>query len=249
MASDILGVARPSRGPLLACDFDHAVLPGGALGALQDAIGDAYIVGHHATRLLEHEARLIRTQGLRPLTLELVHERLASARLQYPHLLDAADADLLAASGPLTWDDEAWSHLRRGRVWMGTTLPFLVACSGRLLEDWGGEAIAWAARREGRSGDECRRSVRRLSAASAPAVVTIAVPATEVLGSAAVWRTFVGTAWGLSSVWTEWSVSEVVTPAAILDIVAPGNPGWPRDPPWSLDTGTGGQLAAPPWAR
>src|SRR4051812_42329315 len=52
------------------------------------------LVAYHCTRLLDHEVEGIRAQGLRPLTHELVLERIGRAH-ELAHLTDAERVELL----------------------------------------------------------------------------------------------------------------------------------------------------------
>ncbi|WP_433456563.1 hypothetical protein ACQPXS_47225 (plasmid) [Streptomyces sp. CA-142005] len=95
----------------------------------------------HCTRLLDHEAEMIRAQGLRPLDLALVHERLDQALER--GLLTEEQHAMLARENSLTHG--RWGR-RDGQVCLVlSTAPLEHNLPGvrRFFSFWGGEAIYW----------------------------------------------------------------------------------------------------------
>jgi len=144
----------------VACDL---ALSETAQDSFATLIGDRLIRAYHSTRLLEEEATAIRSQGLIPLTEELVTSRVQAAYAS-GHLT-AAERDVFLSDSIFASGNAAG---RRGQVCavVGRTVfdedPEAVDL---LLRMWGGEAIYWAHERTALAG--------RLRALGKPSIVVI----------------------------------------------------------------------------
>ena len=113
--------------PLEAEDDSRALLSG------------CLVRAYHATRLLDHEVQMIRTQGLRLLSEESVKERINAA---YEHsCISAAKRKMLQSSHVFETDE---AQYRAGQCCLFLPESMLLNSSygiNPLLNTWGGEAI------------------------------------------------------------------------------------------------------------
>jgi hypothetical protein len=106
--------------------------------AFRARLSGTKLLAFHCTRLLDHELAWIRERGLRPLTLELVEERIRVAH-ERAHL-DLSEHDRLLASNTFAVRDD---RNRRDRVCLilgRGAFDETFGCEP-LLSTWGGEAI------------------------------------------------------------------------------------------------------------
>ncbi len=106
--------------------------------AFRARLADVRLLAFHCTRLLDHELTWVRERGLRPLTVELVEERLHAA-CERGHL-DLSERDQLLASHTFAAND---ARFRRDQVCLILGKGAFVEAYGcePLLSAWGGEAI------------------------------------------------------------------------------------------------------------
>jgi hypothetical protein len=117
------------NGPEIGWEADEPVLA---------LLGGRPLRTYHCTCLLDHEAAHIRDRGLRPLSRELVEERIDEARAA--GIISADEADLLHRSHVYCGRDHA---SRSGQVWLFAGQAVLAKPTNlrTLLTTWGGEAM------------------------------------------------------------------------------------------------------------
>lgn len=141
---------------------------GPAFSALREEIAalmaERTIRAWHFTRLAEHEVAAVRKNGLQPMTLALIAERLEAAR--QAGLIDAELATQLYEASPYHRQIEG---NRENRIWL-TAQPYPLDDSGveELLDRWGGESISFV-HREG-------ATLERLMQLGTPCVIEVALP-------------------------------------------------------------------------
>lgn len=115
-----------------AADFDPAIT------TLGNALRPYSIRGWHCTRLTEDEAATVQTDGLAPLSADLIERRIA-AQVQRG-TLPAAVGDTLRAA------HQGSARNRASMIWFCFFPPCEVSEGGlyRLFSYWGGEAMYWA---------------------------------------------------------------------------------------------------------
>ena len=195
-------------------------------GEVRTLLARERLLMYHGTRLLPHEVNCILSDGLRALTDELRRDKLDAARAHQPDLLSTADVDLLLVSGPLFW---RYAHeARRGEVCVVAPLAIVAGDEGMrsLLQDWGGESLAWAAHMNNEDGMKCRRTIQALSAASAPSIVEVSIAGSELPDTTDLWRVMVGRLLGCLEPWNEWHLRRPIPAESVLDIIQPGSPRW-----------------------
>ncbi len=158
-------------------ELDRLLLDDGSRieSRLRDAVGSIAIQMFHATRLLPSETERIVQAGLHPLTRSLRTDRLAVAVEE--GWLHSDEASLLDANGPLAWSST--HSARMGQVWGFVPLQSIAndpSAFFGLLGVWGGESISWSSHQAGEVGDQCKEILGRLTAASVPTIVELAVP-------------------------------------------------------------------------
>lgn len=118
----------------------------------------------HFTRLAEHEVATVRKNGLQPMTLALIDERLEAVR--QAGLIDAQLAAQLYEASPYHRQIEG---SRENRIWL-TAQPYAIDDSAveELLDRWGGESISFV-HREG-------ATLERLMQLGTPLVIEVALP-------------------------------------------------------------------------
>jgi hypothetical protein len=120
---DMLRTSNPHRGAWDA-----------ALALAEHSIASGYLLGFHATRLMDHEVREIKTSGLEPLSVELLRRRLVAA--QGMGALTAKQTARLLACHQAAEDN------RSGRTaFFFTRAQLKDAGLDRLCRYWGGEAL------------------------------------------------------------------------------------------------------------
>ena len=103
-------------------------------------LGGCLVRAYHATRLLEHEVQMIRTQGLRTLSLELVNEKIESAREQ--SCISPSEYDLLKSAHVFAVGEEANRSGECSFFLPVSMLDFRSSGVNPLLRSWGGEAFS-----------------------------------------------------------------------------------------------------------
>jgi hypothetical protein len=184
------------------------------------------VLMYHGTRLLPHEVDTIRADGLRLLTDDLRRDKVDGARTHYPELLSQVEAELLLASGPLSWGIH--HQVRRGELCVVAPLSIIAGEEGMrpLLEDWGGESLAWAAHDRDQAGIDCGRAIRALSKASLPSIIEVAIRGSELPATTDLWRVMVGSILVCNEPWNEWHLHTAISRQDIVDILQPGHLRW-----------------------
>jgi hypothetical protein len=188
---------------------------------LREMLGEHRIAMYHGTRLLPHEFADLEATGLQPLSAELRRRRAERAHQHHGNLLGADDVELLLANGPLRW--------QRGAVRLGllhVVAPLHVMSDdgmSRLLSTWGGESLYWHDSTD--AGPRCDEIIRRLTAASTPAVVCVGPRASDLATRKDLWPEFVGVLAELDH-GNEWTMNSGLSRLEIFDIMQPGHPHW-----------------------
>jgi hypothetical protein len=175
---------------------------------------------YHATRLLDHEVSWIREHGLRPLTRELVEERIEAAH-QHGYLTAAERERLLAenvfALG-YAQDREGLVNLVIGRRGYDDDPTDVTP----LLSAWGGEGIY-------RAAEGLEEYLARLGR---PAIVAAAVDLSgsfpEAPTSPSLPNLFVGRLLELPHCWAVLQIRRSVPTQDVLAIWQPGHPEYDR---------------------
>jgi hypothetical protein len=214
-----------------AADLTHLVGPDlsvRAQGELRAALSAHHVLAYHATRLLPHETTWIKLEGMQLLSHDLRRRKLTGAMAQYPDLINECEVELLTDRGPCS-ENRALAGVRLGQLHV--VAPFEIlrhnAGLGNLLSCWGGESIAWAGHRGAADWEWCAAVVDRLSRASIPTVVEVAVRAQHLCEWQPIWPVMVGGLHELRQPWNEWVVAAAIPPEGVIDVVQPDHPRWP----------------------
>lgn len=141
------------------------------LSSIGQAIAEGQALGYHCTRLCEDEIEEVLTGGLRPLTPELVADRIR--RRKACGDLSPEDAQLLLSNNLA--DDRQRQEKRTGRLWLVLTWNSLRGESDvwRLFGLWGGEALYSC-----HEGDPRMRKI--LQNLGVPCLIEVAVPLKDI---------------------------------------------------------------------
>jgi hypothetical protein len=176
----------------------------------------------HATRLLEHEVDLIRTQGLRLATAELVRDRIEAAYVA-GYVTDA-DRDTLHEAHVFTLNETAG---RKDQVCLFvSTVPLTsdIGAIAELVGTWGGEILY----RSSRSG----ALPTRLKTLGQPAIVEVTVDLKDEgrkpYFAPDLWKLFVGKRLRLARSTGDVHLYAPVPPSAIVRIAQPGDRAYER---------------------
>ncbi|MGP8300215.1 hypothetical protein ACTPOK_20240 [Streptomyces inhibens] len=181
----------------------------------------------HCTRLLDHEVEAIRTQGLRPLDVDLINVRLDQAH-QRGQLTDEEHATL-RAENCLTPTPVKWGKRDDQICLVLSTAAMIHHSDGlhRLLSYWGGEAIYW---RYCETVPELGRKLRSLGRpALVSALLELSDPQVHRIFRSLV-HVFVGKALGNETADAEVLYRAPVQPEHIEAIDFPGDPNYDRFP-------------------
>lgn len=187
-----------------------------------------YLVrARHCTRLLEYEDDAIRTRGLRPLTVDLVNERLDAAHER--GLFTPEEHALIRERNCLTPQTSRWGK-RADQVCFTLSDAAMLhnADAGeRLLTFWGGEAIYWL------YCESHPEIGRKLRAMGRPTIVTalldLSDPQRDFIFKSLV-HTFVGKALGNEKADADVHYHQAVPPQHIESVAHPGDPEYDRFP-------------------
>ena len=169
---------------------------------------------YHATRLLEHEVQMIRTQGLRLLSVELVTEKIEAAREQ--SCISPGECDLLKAAHVFAVGEETNRSGECSFFLPVSMLDFRSSGVNPLLSSWGGEALGMS------SG--AQQLPDRLVELGRPAIVVADIDLSpgRHLVFPGIQQLFVGRYLGLDNVLASVHYS---SPVSADDIVAMWQPG------------------------
>lgn len=183
-------------------------------------------VGHrlrayHATRLLGHEVEMVRLQGLRPLSKELVIERIERAYESGD--LTHEDRDRLLSGNVFA---EGRSAGREGHVSLflsRTPLDRMVHAVRPLLTTWGGEGIYMA-----KGGSSLRETL--LQSMGTPTIVVVEAdlgPDPHVHGIYAdLWKLFAARLLGREPLSADLLYRALVPQDGVIDFWQPGDPSY-----------------------
>jgi hypothetical protein len=193
------------------------VVPAGAYdGQLVRLLADHRLRAYHCARLLEREIVDIRSQGLRPLSAELVEDKLGAA----------------VRCGAITVDERARLHEHRrlggpglvveGRVCLAlSTADFGLAAHffNPMLSCWGGEAI-YAAHESGATS--MAGTLRRLGR---PSIVVVHIEASAITATPSLTGPFVAVAagWPAEEHGADIACAGPVPPEFVEDVWHPGD--------------------------
>jgi hypothetical protein len=177
--------------------------------------GDRPLLAFHCTRLLDHEAAWIWEQGLRPLSLELVSERIDGAFDR--GLIDNSERDHLHASHTFAAGTQ---KARQGQICFVVGRAVLAerhsGCEP-LLSTWGGEGIYMAA-------TSIRKRLARLGTPSLiKARVWLGCDHWEALTFPSLAQLFVGAVLGAEPLSCDLFYRATVPAGDILTILQPGD--------------------------
>ena len=126
-------------------------------------VAGASIVGYHCTRLTDAELATIRSEGLQPLSRELIDRRISQAQAR-----GDLNHEFAATIRKTHWGAD---ENRIGRIaFIGTRTPFVHRRDTvhYLLGEWGGEAVSYAL-----EGTKYQALLRRIGT---PTIVVVAAP-------------------------------------------------------------------------
>ncbi len=183
-----------------------------AEGQLLNAFGGRPLRARHCTRLLQHEVQMIRVRGLRPLSLELIRDRIDNAHRA--SCISADDAENLHAAHVFATGEQ---RHREGQICLVVSRRIfqhdLHGCLP-LLVTWGGEAIY-------RSSGEMPEHLKEIG------VPTVVVSLLDIDGPHSFYsslpKVFVGAALGLDDAYADVFYRSPIPPSRIEDILQPGN--------------------------
>lgn len=149
--------------------YDELELDPSAVDRIGELLAGHKLVAYHCTRLLDHEADGIRTNGLNPLSPEMIDLRIT---LACEHgAITTAERDRLHARHMFATDEHHNRGKRLGHVCFATTRnAFETHAHGLnpLLSQWGGEAVYFSAGLQGMND--------RLKRIGKPSIVAAALP-------------------------------------------------------------------------
>lgn len=194
-------------------------LPFDADSALREVLSGYLLRAYHCTRLLDHEVQAVRERGLRPLTAELIHDRIDTA--ERASAVSEREAECLRHANVFANGEDA---NRKNQVCL--TLSSLLfredpsACEP-LLSTWGGEGMYRSSR-----GHSMPAHVRRLGK---PTVV-VSLLRTQFITSVfpGLSKTFVAAALKLTDRWADVFYGDAVAPSHIEAILQPGDGAYER---------------------
>lgn len=188
------------------------------------------IRAYHATRLLPHEVEGIRNEGLRPLSVAFIEERLDAARTC--GVLPEDLANVLRQSHMLTRDDIG---ARDGQVCLFLSRDLFEEDHGfgRLFGTWGGEAVYFGVSNE-------QTAEHRLRMFGQPALVVATLDSLsegwrEHLVAPGVAHAFVGEFLGLENRGADIHYRRSIPGSAIEDIWQPGHPSFDHHLGWAIE--------------
>jgi hypothetical protein len=191
----------------------------GAVGHDDEMVFRASLAPHlvkafHATRLLPHEVRWIRDQGLRPLTRQLIADRVQGAsKLGF---ITAEDLAKLQTANVF----HDGNHSRAGHVWFFLSRRIFDESVGSywpLISEWGGEGIYMS-----RAGKPLRPLLRTLGQ---PAIVVAGVDLSAAIHTTpGTLMTFLGHRLRVRGIFGGVRHSGLVPPREVLDVWLPGHP-------------------------
>ena len=176
----------------------------------------------HATRLLDHEVKMIRAQGLRPLSAELVTDRIDSA---FEHsCISAEERDLLHLSHVFATGEE---QRRAGTISLFIPERLLaeepLGFEG-LLNWWGGEAIS--------RSSSAQSLPARLKRLGKPSVVVANIDLSAGQRTHLVFtqlsKVFVGCLLNLTGAWADVHYRTAIPPHDITAVWQPGDAEYDR---------------------
>lgn len=183
------------------------------------------LIAYHCTRLLDHEVEAIRQEGLRPLTRELIADRVAAA---HDHAViptelrdELVDAHVFA--------DRDRGHGRADQVCLIVSRRVFdrdVHAVRPLLRTWGGEGIYMSGR-----GYRLRPMLEALGQpAIVVALVELSASHKQHLCFPDLRKVFTGSVLGLDDVLGDVFYKGQVGPEHVLDIWQPGHPQYDQHP-------------------
>jgi hypothetical protein len=184
--------------------------------------GEALLV-YHCTRLLDHEAGWVRTEGLRPLTLALVERRIRAAFAA--DCITRAEQEELLASNVFAIDAE--DNRENQICFVAGRESFDDGYSGweSLLGTWGGEAIYATV----------EHLEPRLRELGTPTIVAAAIDLSMSWRTAPVFpslaRLFISRAAAHAPIWADVFYPFAVPPENIIGLWQPGDPEYEQHPP------------------
>src|ERR1700733_12084845 len=190
---------------------------------LLDVLRGRQLVAYHCTRLLPHELEMVRTQGLRELSPELVQDRLQRAR--DVGALSESQFELLTRSHVFSVRDDS-AQSRRGLVCVviGRSLfdDEPRACRP-LLSTWGGECLYMA---DGPQWESVRRCCQKLGL---PALVGLRLDVSSLERSGpSLDKVLIGRALGLKKPWADGFIRGSVRRDQIDAVWQPGDAEYDR---------------------
>lgn len=193
-------------------------LPLEAEGPFRDLLAGRLLRAYHCTRLLPHEVETVRTGGLRPLTAELIRDRIDAARthgsISPTEASQLREAHVFATGEQRNRERQVCLILSK-RVFRENPQ----GCEP-LLTTWGGEGMYMSSR-----GAPLRD---RFGDLGSPAVVIALLDLgrrnLEHSVFPALHKVFVGAALGLAGVWADVFYRSAVLPEHLERILQPGDP-------------------------
>lgn len=176
---------------------------------------------YHATRLLDHEVEMIRLQGLRPLSKELVIDRIE--RAYEARALTLVNRDQLL-SGNVFAEGRPGGRVGHVSLFLSRTpLDRMVHGVWPLLTTWGGEGIYMA-----RGGASLRDAL--LEGIGTPTIVVVEVdlgPDPSIHGIYPdLWKLFVTRMLGREPLSADLLCKAPVPPDGVIDFWQPGHPSY-----------------------
>ncbi|MER7512142.1 hypothetical protein ABTX82_27855 [Streptomyces lavendulae] len=191
---------------------------------VRETLVGCLVRARHCSRLLDHEAVAIREHGLRPLTPDLVNDRLDQAL--NGGFLTSQLHGTLTADNATTSTGPRWSGRQNQVCLTLSTASFTHQAPGLLHRYWGGEAIYW------KHCDTAPDIMQVLSSMGRPAVVTALIDLSDPKHtlSPELTRVLVGKALGADRADADVFHLSPVPPARIEAIDFPGDSGYDRFP-------------------
>lgn len=195
-------------------------LPFEGADLLLDALGGRLLRARHCTRLLPHEVEMIRSRGLRPLSPELMSDRINTA--EDLGCISPEDAQKLHTAHVFATGEQQYREAQVCLVLSRRIFRYGLPDCLDLLSSWGGEALYRS------SGDMPERLKKMGEPTVVVAVLDVGGRGSPHLFFASLHKVFVGSALDLDDAWADVSYKSPVLPIHIEEILQPGDAGYHR---------------------
>lgn len=185
----------------------------------KDTLGDRRTLAYHATCLLRHEAQWVATEGILPLTRQLVERRITGARELLPDLIDDEAEGLLF--GAFTQSIRTAKRLDRAFFFSPIQTIGGGSDTTNLTHHWGGEVIS-------RTIDpRTRELLAKITQHAKPTLVELVLPAAAFGGLTPLWKVFAAHKLGFNRLAIGCPSQIELTDHHVVSLLTPESERWP----------------------